>query len=76
MVALTRAVSKGDLANAERLHRELYPLCKALFLETNPIPVKAALAMLGKIRENLRLPLVPLSDIHRAAVRRALDNCS
>jgi len=76
MVALTRAVSKGDLANAERLHRELYPLCKALFLETNPIPVKAALAMLGKIRENLRLPLVPLSNTHRAAVQRALNDCS
>ncbi len=66
MVAMTRAVLKGDLANAERLHRELYPLCKALFVETNPIPVKAALAMLGKIRENLRLPLVPLSATHRA----------
>ncbi len=68
MVALTRAVLKGDLANAERLHREIYPLCKVLFVETNPVPVKAALAMMGRIRENLRLPLVPLGAAHRAQV--------
>jgi len=72
MVALTRAVLKGDLANAERLHRELYPLCKALFVETNPIPVKAALAMMGKIQEHLRLPLVPLGAAHRAHVAEAV----
>ncbi|MCX7002400.1 MAG: 4-hydroxy-tetrahydrodipicolinate synthase [bacterium] len=75
MVAMTRAMLKGDLANAERLHREVYPLCKALFVETNPIPVKAALAMMGKIRENLRLPLVPLSAAQRvplAEVVRAI----
>jgi 4-hydroxy-tetrahydrodipicolinate synthase len=72
MVALTRAVLKGDLANAERLHRELYPLCHALFVETNPIPVKAALAMMGKCREHVRLPLVPLSAGARAQVQAAL----
>jgi 4-hydroxy-tetrahydrodipicolinate synthase len=73
MVALTHAALKGDMATAEQLHHKLYNLCKVLFIETNPIPVKAALAMMGKIREDLRLPLVPLSDEHREKVREVLQ---
>ena len=72
MVALTRAVFKGDLPAAEQLHRELFPLCKAMFIETSPIPVKTALAMMGKIREEFRLPLVPLSPQNREKVRAAI----
>lgn len=72
MVALTRAVAKGDLPTAERLHRQLYPLFRALFIETNPVPVKAALAMMGKIRENYRLPLVPMQPGNRAKLEEAL----
>jgi 4-hydroxy-tetrahydrodipicolinate synthase len=66
MNMLTKAVAKGDLSAAEQLHRTLYPLCRAAFLETNPMPVKAALAAMGKIKENLRLPLVKMSDRPRA----------
>jgi len=73
MAALTRAVAKGDLATAERLHRQLYPLCRALFMETNPGPVKAALAMMGKIRENYRLPLVPMQPGNRAKLQAVLE---
>jgi len=73
MAALTHAALKGDMAIAEQLHHKLYILCKVLFIETNPIPVKAALAMMGKIREDLRLPLVSLSDEHRETVRQALQ---
>ena len=73
MVALTRAVSDGDLAMAEELHRELYPLCKAMFIETNPLPVKTALAMMGKIREKFRLPLVPMSPANREILSKALE---
>jgi 4-hydroxy-tetrahydrodipicolinate synthase len=72
MSALTKAVFKGDLPKAEQLHRELYPLCRAAFLETNPMPVKAALSAMGKIKENLRLPLVRMSARPRAELMDVL----
>ncbi len=56
----------------ERLHAELAPLFKALFVETNPIPVKFGLHRMGRIRNELRLPLVPLSADHEPAVADAL----
>jgi len=56
----------------ERLHEELSPLFKALFVETNPIPVKFALHRMGRIRNELRLPLVPLSSEHEPTVAEAL----
>ncbi len=55
-----------------RLHEELSPLFKALFVETNPIPVKFALHRMGRIRNELRLPLVPLLAEHEPAVAAAL----
>ena len=72
MSALTKAVFKGDLPKAEQLHRELCPLCRAAFLETNPMPVKAALAAMGRIKENLRLPLVRMSALPRAELMDVL----
>ena len=65
VVEMVRAFRAGDLARARQAHLRLLPLVDALFLETNPIPVKAALAMRGLIHEELRLPLVPLSDSNR-----------
>jgi 4-hydroxy-tetrahydrodipicolinate synthase len=56
----------------ERLHEELTPLFKALFIDTNPIPVKFALARMGRIRNDLRLPLVPLRADHEPQVVDAL----
>jgi 4-hydroxy-tetrahydrodipicolinate synthase len=58
---MVRAFLDGDAAKARRLHEKLYPVFKDLFIESNPAPVKAALAMLGRIAEELRLPLVPVS---------------
>ena len=72
VAALTRAVFKGDLSTAEQLHRELYPLCRAMFIETNPIPVKTALALMGKIKEKFRLPLVPLKPENKRKLELAL----
>ncbi len=72
MVALTKAISKGDLPIAEQLHRELHLMCKNMFVETNPVPAKTALAMMGKIEENFRLPLVPISDKNRKIVAETL----
>jgi 4-hydroxy-tetrahydrodipicolinate synthase len=50
----------------------LTPWMHAAFVESNPIPLKAALAMLGKMQDVVRLPLVPLAAAHHAAVRQAL----
>jgi 4-hydroxy-tetrahydrodipicolinate synthase len=67
-----RAALNGDWPTARRLHYRLLPLIRALFLEVNPIPTKAAMAMLGYCRDELRLPLVPMSDAPRAVLRDAL----
>lgn len=62
----------GRIGEARELFYRLLPLCRAMFLETNPIPVKAAMAMTGICSEELRLPLVPLSDENRARLRKSL----
>jgi 4-hydroxy-tetrahydrodipicolinate synthase len=65
MCELVRAFQGGDLERARTLHYQLLPLFDALFCETNPIPVKAAVALMGKIDSEIRLPLTPLGDAHR-----------
>jgi 4-hydroxy-tetrahydrodipicolinate synthase len=72
--ALVTAFLKGDVKKAAELHRKLFPLTKALFAETNPIPVKAALGMMGLCRPEPRLPLTPLSAAARPALRKALKD--
>ena len=66
IAALCDAANKGDFAAARIIHYALMPLFKALFLETNPMPVKAALAKMGLIKNVLRLPLTPVLDATRA----------
>lgn len=69
---LCRSALQGDWAAARKLHHKMFPLVKALFVETNPIPVKAAAAMLGLCANELRLPLTPLSTAHRRPLENAL----
>ncbi len=69
---MVRAFARGDARAALRLHAQLYPLFKDLFVETNPVPVKAALALMGLIAEEYRLPLCPLSDKSRATLTATL----
>jgi 4-hydroxy-tetrahydrodipicolinate synthase len=69
------AFAKGKIALAQRFHAKYYPLFKDLFIETNPVPVKAALAMMGLIEEEYRLPLVPLSAKNRAVLVKTLKAC-
>lgn len=69
---LVERADRGDLAAARRVDERLAPWTAAAFVEANPIPVKAALALMGKIANELRLPLVPLDPMHEAAVRDAL----
>ncbi len=70
--ALCAAASRGDSVGAAKLHEQLKALFDAAFVESNPIPVKAALAMMGKIQNVLRLPLVPMDAKHEPVLRAAL----
>lgn len=67
-----RAVQNSDFEKAKKIHYDLYALHKALFLETNPIPVKAALSLMGKIEEEYRLPLVKMGAENRDALKNVL----
>lgn len=66
------AWEKGDIARAREIHYKLEPLNHAMFIETNPIPVKTALAMMGKIQEELRLPLCEMSPANKEKLRDIL----
>lgn len=72
MARLADAALADDLAQARELHTRLLPLMLVNFVESNPIPVKAALARLGLIEEIYRLPMVPPRPETRARVERAL----
>jgi 4-hydroxy-tetrahydrodipicolinate synthase len=72
---LVRAFARGKPALALRLHTKYYPIFKDLFIETNPVPVKAALAMLGWAEDEVRLPLVPLNPANQAKLRATLVAC-
>jgi len=72
MAQLCNQMAAGDVAGARELHLKLLPWMRAAFVESNPLPVKAALSMMGRIRNVLRLPLVPLTEGNNATVRAAL----
>ncbi len=72
---MVKAFAAGDVRAAQKLHQKYYPIFKDLFIETNPVPVKAALAMLGQIEESYRLPLVPMNPKNRETLRATLKAC-
>lgn len=74
MAAMVAAFMAGRQDEARKLHHKLYPLFTALFYETNPIPVKTALALMGKIDGELRLPLCPMSAEPREKLAQAMKN--
>jgi 4-hydroxy-tetrahydrodipicolinate synthase len=63
---MVKSFLEGDLASARRLHYKLQPLNRAMFTETNPIPVKTALSLMGAVAEEFRLPLVKMTDANKA----------
>jgi 4-hydroxy-tetrahydrodipicolinate synthase len=69
---LVHLALSGELENARGCFHRLLPLMDANFLETNPAPVKAALALMGRIQNVLRLPLVAVSEPTREALRTGL----
>ena len=72
--AMVALLLSGDLERAREWHYRLLPLMEANFLESNPAPVKAALALAGRIKNELRLPLVPVTEKTRAALASALKD--
>jgi 4-hydroxy-tetrahydrodipicolinate synthase len=72
MSRLAHLLLEGKYDEARKLNAQLLPLMQANFIETNPIPVKAALAMMGMIEEVYRLPLVPMKPENRAKLEKAL----
>jgi 4-hydroxy-tetrahydrodipicolinate synthase len=72
---MVAAWNVGRTRAALKLHQKYYPLFKDLFIETNPVPVKAALAMLGQIEEEYRLPLVPMNARNKETLRQTMKFC-
>jgi len=72
MSELTRAADRGDHPEARQIHFRLAPFMSAAFVESNPIPIKAALGLMGRIDPTVRLPLVPLAEAHHQILRSAL----
>jgi hypothetical protein len=70
MASLTRAALNNDWAAARSLHRKYLPLMQANFIESSPLPVKAVLAMMGKIEEVYRLPLLPMRRDTRSRLQK------
>src|SRR5580700_7178555 len=70
MAEMTRAALNNDWGTARRIHRKYLPLMQANFIESNPLPVKAALAMMGKIEEVYRLPLLPMRRDTRSKLQK------
>lgn len=73
VVAMVDAFNRGDLVEARKLHLALAPLIRAAFLETNPIPIKKAVGLIGMPAGNPRLPLAPISEDNERKLRAALN---
>jgi len=74
MAAMVDAFEAGDINRARQLHDKMVPLIDALFIETNPVPVKAALSMMGKIDYDIRLPLCKMSESNYGKLKNAMSN--
>lgn len=72
--AMYKAWEEGNIKKARRLHFKLEPLNEAMFIETNPLPVKTALSMMGKIQEEFRLPLCVMSTANKEKLKKILIN--
>jgi 4-hydroxy-tetrahydrodipicolinate synthase len=72
---MVRLFAAGKVKAALTIHERYYPIFKDLFIETNPVPIKAALAMLGQVEEEYRLPLVPMNPRNRDILAASLKRC-
>jgi 4-hydroxy-tetrahydrodipicolinate synthase len=69
---MVNAWEQGDSKKAKALFYKLFPLCQAMFYETNPIPVKTSLALMGQVQDEMRLPLVPMAPANLEKLKGAL----
>jgi 4-hydroxy-tetrahydrodipicolinate synthase len=75
MLAMVSEYSRGNVAAAMQWHHKLFPLCRDMLgLSTNPIPIKAAMKLLGRDTGELRLPMTPLDAASEAKLRKTLTN--
>lgn len=74
MSQMVRYALQGDYEKAEKLHYELYDLMKVLFIETNPVPAKESLKLMGRPAGHVRMPLGPLKEENKAQLKRVLQN--
>jgi 4-hydroxy-tetrahydrodipicolinate synthase len=72
MSAMVDAFEAGNLAKSKALHHKMIPLIDSLFIETNPVPVKAALGMMGKISYEVRAPLCKMSDTNYDKLKKVM----
>jgi 4-hydroxy-tetrahydrodipicolinate synthase len=72
--AMTDLILEGDFVSARKWHRKLFPLVKSMGMSTNPIPIKAAAAILGMASDELRLPMVPLDDSQKTKLQAILKD--
>jgi 4-hydroxy-tetrahydrodipicolinate synthase len=72
VAGLCGAWKDGDIARAQELHLKMFPLVKTLFIETNPIPAKTAMAWMGLCSDEMRLPLVAMEEANRAKLEKAM----
>src|SRR5688572_28761856 len=75
LLALLKAFNAGDIKGAQSWHKKLFPLCRDMLgLSTNPIPIKAAMKLLGRDTGELRMPMTPLEAAQETVLRRTLTN--
>ena len=72
MTELVRLANNGDYAGALALHRKYFPFFRDQFIETNPIPIKAAMAMMGQLKEEYRLPMCEIGEENRLALKETM----
>jgi 4-hydroxy-tetrahydrodipicolinate synthase len=73
MADMCEAFFDNEMDKAQDLHYQLQPICRAMFLETNPIPVKTSLSLMGRVNKEFRLPLVPMTPANETALRDVLS---
>ncbi len=74
MSQLVKKALNKDFDAAKEIHYELYDLMKVLFIETNPVPAKTALDMMGRPAGHVRMPLGPMKEENKAKLRKVLEN--
>jgi 4-hydroxy-tetrahydrodipicolinate synthase len=74
VISLLRAFESGNIGQARKIHYKLLPFAKSMFIEANPIPIKAAAALLGMCQPDLRLPMCQMEETNKAILKKTLED--